>query len=332
MGTRPHRTTIGMIGVATALCLAACGGATGAGEDPSGGGEEAAGGLTPVTIGAIPTADAAVIELGDRQGFFEEEGLELTIDQGASGAAVVPAVVSGEYQAGFSATLSVFQGAEQGLPLAMIAVANASWGDPDRGQNDIIVNPGQFETAADLEGESVAVNSLGGYAELLGRASVEAAGGDPDAVEFVELPLPDQVQALETGNVSAFVAGEPFGTMALEQGMVSLANTHWDLSPEPFVMGAWFINREAAEADPELYGALQRAVERSLSHAAAHEEELRELTPDFTGISPEVAAVTPLSNFDAELTAEGLAPIADAARRYGMVGSEVDLESLIWRP
>lgn len=46
--------------------------------------------LTPVTVGVIPIADTAPLYLGDAQGFFEEEGLDLTIETATGGAAIVP--------------------------------------------------------------------------------------------------------------------------------------------------------------------------------------------------------------------------------------------------
>src|SRR5690625_796748 len=99
-------------GAATLLLLAACNGDA---ADPGPEGEDAE--LTPITVGVLPIVDTAAIWLGVDEGIFEEHGLDVTLEILAGGAAVVPTVVSGEHEFGFSNSISVLQGVEQGLPL-----------------------------------------------------------------------------------------------------------------------------------------------------------------------------------------------------------------------
>jgi hypothetical protein len=51
--------------------------------------------LTPITVGVIPIVDAASSYLGVQEGFFEEQGLEVSLETAQGGAASVPSVVSG---------------------------------------------------------------------------------------------------------------------------------------------------------------------------------------------------------------------------------------------
>src|SRR5690625_4842645 len=205
--------------------LAACG--PGEGE-PAGNDQGAAEGeLTPIDIGSIPVTDAAIMLLGDQQGFFEDEGLTAEVgNPTAGGSSVVAAIIAGEYEIGYSASLSVFQAIEGGNDLVFIANAVSSHDDPDMGTNDLIVSAdSDFASAKDLEGKTVAVNAAGGFAEMLGKNSVLAAGGDPDQVQWVQLNFPDQLPALQSGQIDGFVAGEPFGTLAREDGESVLTNT-----------------------------------------------------------------------------------------------------------
>ncbi|WP_406019719.1 ABC transporter substrate-binding protein [Nocardioides sp. NBC_00850] len=88
-------------GLATALVLAmplalsACGGESA---------DESAGGATEITVGVIPIVDVAPIYLGVEKGFFKEEGLDVNLELAQGGAAIIPAVASGQYQFGFSNT------------------------------------------------------------------------------------------------------------------------------------------------------------------------------------------------------------------------------------
>src|SRR5690606_33458225 len=106
---------------AAVMVLAACSGT------PDGGTEGSApedGELTPVTVGVIPIVDVAPIYLGVDQGFFEDEGLDVTLELAQGGAAIVPAVVSGDYQFGFSNNTSLLVGSSKGLPLKAVAAGN----------------------------------------------------------------------------------------------------------------------------------------------------------------------------------------------------------------
>jgi len=53
-----------------------------------------------VNVGVIAIVDVAPIYLGKQQGFFSKRNINLTLTTAQGGAAIVPAVVSGQYQFG----------------------------------------------------------------------------------------------------------------------------------------------------------------------------------------------------------------------------------------
>ena len=96
--------------------------ATGCGDDGGGGG----GGGTPeqpekVKIGLIPIADVAPVFVGIKQGYFKEQGIELDPQFAAGGAAITPAVISGDFDIGFSNTVSLLIAASKGLPVQIVS-------------------------------------------------------------------------------------------------------------------------------------------------------------------------------------------------------------------
>ena len=104
--------------------------ATGCGDDGGGGG----GGGTPqepekVKIGLIPIADVAPVFVGIKQGFFKEQGIELEPQFAAGGAAITPAVISGDFDIGFSNTVSLLIASSKGLPVQI--VSQGVLGGPD---------------------------------------------------------------------------------------------------------------------------------------------------------------------------------------------------------
>ena len=99
--------------------VAGCGDDGGSG----GGGGDGGGASEPVTlkVGVIPIADVAPLYLGMDKGFFEEEGLTIEPQLAEGGAAIVPSVVSGDYQIGFSNTTSLIIAASKKLPIQIIS-------------------------------------------------------------------------------------------------------------------------------------------------------------------------------------------------------------------
>lgn len=317
-----------------AMVLTACSSAGSVTEPTGGEVPPGAGDHVTVKFGAIPVADTVGVRLGVTQGFFEDEGL--TVDFGnpaAAGASVVAAVIAGDYQVGFSSTLPIMQAIAGGNDLVMIGPAAGSFGDPDKGTNDLIVNPAfDITSPKELEGKSVAINAAGSYAEMLVRYVVAADGGDPDKVEFVQMSLSDSLPALEQGQVQGFSAAPPFDVLALNSGMVSIANPLYEISAEPWMQTTWFASRAAVEANPDLYERIQRAITNSLAYAVDHEAELRDTAAEVVGLDDELAQQIRLNNFDIKMTVDTVSPMARVAVDLGMLASMPDLESIIWNP
>ena len=76
--------------------------AAGCGSSGDDSGEASGGGTQQVKVGVIPIVDVAPIYLGKQKGFFTNRNIELTLETGQGGAAIVPGVVSGQFQFGFS--------------------------------------------------------------------------------------------------------------------------------------------------------------------------------------------------------------------------------------
>ena len=58
--------------------------------------------LTEISVGVIPIVDVAPIYLGVQEGIFEEHGLEVELTLAQGGAAIIPAIQSGDFDFGFS--------------------------------------------------------------------------------------------------------------------------------------------------------------------------------------------------------------------------------------
>lgn len=301
------------------LVLAGCGG----GE--SGGGE---GGAEEITVGVIPIVDVAPLYLGVEKGFFAEQDLEVTLETGQGGAAIVPGVVSGQFDFGFSNVTSLILARSQGLPLKIVAAGNYSTGKQGEDFSGVVVPKGSDITdAAGLAGKTVAVNTLKNIGDTTVRQSVEKAGGDPDAVKFTELAFPDMPAALAEGRVDAAWLVEPFLTIATQQGGTEIASNLVD-TYEDTMISAYF-SSEQTVAEGDLAERFTAAMNQSLEYAEEHPDEVREIILTYTEIDEEVAQEMVLPRFSSEISTKTVELLADLAVKDGLVDSEVDTGALL---
>ncbi|GII65931.1 ABC transporter substrate-binding protein [Sphaerisporangium krabiense] len=302
------------------IAAAACGGP--ADQAPG------AGGTTTVKVGIIPTIDVAPLYLAKQKGFFTEHGLELELKEVQTGAAATAAVMSGEYQFGFAAPVPEIQAQAKGLPITVIAGAIAQ-GDPL--SQAIVVRKGSpIKAIGDLAGKTVAVNALQGVNDLVLRAAMEKAGGDPGSLKFLPLPYPDMRAALDGGRVDAAFLIEPFLSGASAAGdEVVLRNPQGDLAGKGTAFSTYFSSRsyvaEHAKTVDDFVAALREANE----YAQAHPDEVRKIIPTFTAIKPDVAARMAIADYRTGVDEKTFEVLGGFMKEYGWIKDAPDLKSLI---
>ncbi|MEX5295966.1 ABC transporter substrate-binding protein [Kocuria sp. CPCC 205268] len=310
------------LAAAAVLTVTACGG----GEPGGAGGD---GELTTVSIGVIASTDVAPLYLGIEQGFFEEEGLELEITQAQGGAAIVPSVVSGELDFGFSNVTSLIVARSQGLPLQIVANANNSTGVRGEDFADVLVRgDSDIQDAADLEGRTVGVNTLNNISDTTIRAAIEAQGGDPGNVEFVEIPLPDMPAALDRGEVDAIGSIEPFRTIALQDGARS-AVSNYAFPIENLTVAVYFTTDEVVAEEPEMVESFRAAIEKSLEYAQDNPDEVRAVLPSYTQLDEGLIDQLVLPSYPTEVNRQSVQELADLAVQHGLIEEAPDLDELL---
>ncbi len=310
-----------------ALLAAGCGSGSPAAESENG--DSGKNGKDAVTVGVIPIVDVAPIYLGKEQGFFAEQGIDLTLESSQGGAAIVPGVMSGQFQFGFSNVTSLLLAQSQGLPLKVVAAGNSTTGDPDKDFGAVVApEDSDITDAADLEGKSVAVNTLNNIGDTTIRETVRQAGGDPSSIKFVELPFPDMPAAVQEGRVDAAWVVEPFLTIATDQGArtvaANFAETHQDL-----MVAAYFTSQQVIDSDPDLVTRFTEAMNESLTYAKENPDEARRILSSYTDIDNETAAKLTLPRWSTEIRTEPVQRLADLAVNDGLIEKAPDVTGLL---
>ncbi|WP_214367793.1 ABC transporter substrate-binding protein [Pseudonocardia sp. H11422] len=314
---RPSRTRI-YSGLAALVlgATAACG---------SGGGDQATGpgGLTQVDVGILPIVTNAPLALGVQKGFFEEEGLAVSTHMGQGGAALLPAVISGQYDFAFSNNVSLLLARSKGLPVSIVAAASSAGVDPDPIDEAIVVPPGSpAQSVAELGGATVAVNTLNNIVEVSNRVTFEDSSVDLSTVKFIELPFPDMPAALTQGRMQAAHIAEPHLTRAVQAGARIIAHPYRVVQPDVHI-SSWFGADQFLSSNPDTVARFTRALERSRAYAAEHTEEVRAFIPGFLNLDPALAGEIALGKWPSGMPSEqSLRSLYDATVRYGLLDAQ----------
>ncbi|WP_406316507.1 ABC transporter substrate-binding protein [Streptosporangium sp. NBC_01639] len=317
------------LAAASVLLLTACGGGQPSSSDASDGGKPASSGPTPVKVSVIPIIDVAPIYLGDQQGFFAAEGLKLELVSAQGGAAIVPAVVSGQVDFGFSNFTSLIIARSKNLPLKVVAPGAASTGVQGKDFGGVVVRADSpLKSAADLAGKHVAVNTLNNINDTTVRASILAAGGDPKSVSFTELPFPDMLAALDKGNVDAVQVVEPFLATAVKNGDRVIASNYVDTAPNLAIAG-YFTSQQTATSKPDLVKRFAAAMQKSLKYATDNPEAVRKALLTYTKIDPALTDSLTLPTYPAEINSQSLDTLSKLALQDGLIQTAPDLSGLL---
>lgn len=313
--------------LAALLGLVGCGGGSPSSEtqtEAEGGGE-----LIPIEVGVIPIVDVAPIYLGVEQGFFEDEGLDLTLTLAQGGAAIVPAVTSGQMQFGFSNVTSMIVGKSKGLPIKMVAPGASTTGDVDADFASVMTLPGSgIEEIADLAGKRVGVNTLNNISDSTISEAVKQAGGDYESIEFVEMQFPDMPAQLAGGTVDAIAAVEPFVTITEAQGAVPVFSNYAEPITD-LTVAVYFTSDEYIQENPENTEKFVRAMTASLEYADQHPEEVRAILPTYTSLEPDVIEQLTLPRYYGEINEESLDEVVRISLDRGLITEEPDMAALL---
>ncbi|PWK74004.1 CmpA/NrtA family ABC transporter substrate-binding protein [Aminobacter sp. AP02] len=268
-----------------------------------------------ISAGFLPLLDSALLVAAKEKDFAAAEGIELTLVRETSWANIRDRLAVGHFQVAhmlapmpIACNLGLTSlAATTVVPMALglggnaVTVSNALWRDmaahgasgdlSPRVTGDAlraVVAERASRNAAPLRLGVVHPHSGHNY-EL--RYWLAACGIDPDRdVEIVILPPPLMADALGSGSLDGFCAGEPWNTAAVLLGHGRIATvkaTIWRSSPEK-VLGA---DARWSDANPEALSALLRAIHHAAQWCAgpANHAELAGIMagPAYVGRPPE---------------------------------------------
>src|SRR6188768_3639810 len=215
-------------------------------------------------LGYMKIVDVAAMFMAMDKGFFKAEGIELETVPMAGGAVIVQGVTSGDLQFGWTNVISLYQAAVEGFDFKLIAGGATNV----RGSNEThaieVLKDSRIQGPKDLQGKTVAVNTLNNIVHLMAMAWVDKYGGNSSKVKFVEIPFPQMEPALVAGKIDAISVQEPFAAAAARRPEVRVLSNPWgDVLPK-FLIASWFASEKWIQKNKATAQAFVRAINHGI--------------------------------------------------------------------
>jgi NitT/TauT family transport system substrate-binding protein len=246
--------------------------------------------------GAAPgVALAPQSSLPQALGYWEDEGLDVTVQGGVQGdAQAVQLLAAGQGTTAVVSPSALMKARQDGLDLVGVYVYVR------QALNSIyVLEDSPIESVPDLNGTTIGTYAPAGAPYEEGAFIISRNGGDPDSVEIVNIGFDQStVQQISDGAVSAYIVTEPDFFTAQGLQLRKLPDTT-EADRFGFV---YAFTREYIDENPEAVTAMMRGIAKATLFAVTNPEEAIQLHWDVfpatkpTGMSDEEALQSALTS------------------------------------
>lgn len=214
-------------------------------------------GRMPLVIGLMPDTDSAPFIVAREKGFFEAEGIEVTLRHFKSAMDRDAAMQSGNLDGAVSDLLAAAFLKAGGFDVKVTSMTNGSY--------RLVAGKGRsFDGVRSLRGKEVAVSS-NTIIEYVTDRILEHNDMTSDAIRKVAIPqIPARLEMLQHGKLDAATLPEPMASVAVAGGCTYLTGSD-ELGINPGIM--LFSAKSAAEKKEQI-GAMYRAYNKAVEYLA----------------------------------------------------------------
>ncbi|SNS76222.1 NitT/TauT family transport system ATP-binding protein [Sphingomonas laterariae] len=239
--------------------------------------------MTPISVAFLPLTDSAVLIAAKAMGFAEAEGIDLGLVRDTSWANVRDRLVYGQVQAAHmlaplaiavtlglsqhpAAIAAPFKLGVNGNALTLSSELAAALDPVPRSRIlDPTATAHDFAAAIGLHRRKPVIGIVHRFSShaIMLRYWLGFAGVNPDRdVTLRVLPPSLMVEALHAGEIDGFIAGEPWSSVAVAEGLgeiVAIGANIWQRGVEKVLA----LRQDWMEANPETVDRLLRALDRA---------------------------------------------------------------------
>lgn len=329
-----HTSLVLIVGAAvTGVALSACGGSsssTSSGE----------GGMQSVKVAYTPITAAGVLKVGEAQGFFKEEGIELSMQPVDNPPAGIAAVAGGQVNFNYAPTIPVINAVANGVKIKVAAPADgykegtlaAVEADPKEAakydDTAILVRDDAIKSPKDLSGKSVSVPARGAQLEVTIANAVKEDGGDPASLEWITLDFPSALSSLKDDRIKGAGVVQPFIGKGEKEGARNISSPGVTFFGDGAV-GVWVTNEKFATDSAKTVSGFQRAVAKSNEYANANPDAVFKASAELLKIDEATLKEGATPYYPTTVTVEDVSKVADKLTTLGFLKKPVDANTLV---
>jgi ABC-type nitrate/sulfonate/bicarbonate transport system substrate-binding protein len=243
-------------------------------------------------------------------GIFTRFGLNVDVETLTNAGITSSAVASGDLQIGATTCLNIAQARQHNLPFVGVVPGAVQFQHQSNG--GLVVAPSaSIATAKDLNGKSIAIETLNGLAELTIKAMVDQAGGDSTTLQFIEMPSASMTDAVLNGRLAGAYLQDPAFTANAVGG--------------PYVSIVWFTTTDWLAKNKDIARKFANAIYASGQWAMNNPQLAAASLDKHLGIK--VPAAT--QKFATQLDISAFRRLFDLAAKYKYI-APVDPATIIW--
>jgi len=315
----------------TAVILAAgAASACSSSSSSAGGSTGSAPELSNITVSALEIPDAITLKIAQQEGFFKQQGLNVTIKELAATDNTTPALLSHQIGIMSQNYVGMYAQEAQTPALQMRVIADDLQAAP--GVFELMVPKGSTITSpAGLKNKTIAMPGSGvSIGSLSTAALVNPYHLTSGSYTIVPVPFPEMPTALIRGEVAAAWATEPFITIMEAAGAHPLADVMTG-PMENFPISCWITTAWYAQHYPKTVAAFQRAIVKAQQLAATDQPLVRKLLPTYIqGLQPQIANVMALGTFNTTLSLTRMERVANVMEQYHELPPNFDVQAMYY--
>jgi NitT/TauT family transport system substrate-binding protein len=274
--------------------------------------------LTTIHVGGVLSDDMTPVFWAVKAGLFKREGLDVQIVGSNSGTAMAAAVASGTYEIGKSSLLASVNAHLHGLPLEVIA-SGAVYDSKNPFAALCVAPDAALATGKDFEGKTVGSPSLNDLNQLVISAWVDAHGGDPKMMKFVELPNSTAPAAIAQHRVDGAVLLQPALAEAVTTKQVKSIANAYDAIANSFVFASYFTSSDYAKAHPEIIAKFAKVLYESAAYTNKHHADTAAMMADVSKIPVATVEHMPRVDGATSMNPAQYQSVIDAAAKFKMI-------------
>lgn len=317
--------TVSLLSIST-LLLAGCASSKTEGQSLKKNSE----GLTEITLGTYNGTCEAPLYIGIENGIFKKHGLDVKLVN-INSETLKEGLASGKID-GAQISPGMFKAIEQGLDIKLTNGVHTGCI-----QGVVSVNS-PIQSVKDLKGKKIGIDAIGGVPMVLLSIELGKEGIDANKdVEWRVYPQPQLQQALEKGEVDAFVAWDPYGAMAISSGKARKIFGNMNNNPQADDSYCCYVgvSGKIAKENPEITKAITAAWAEASKWVQDHPQDAGRITVDkkYVSSGDEIENSKLIGDYkfvgDKEKAKADFEKTLNAMKAQGILDSGTDVKKLV---